>query len=195
MHSRSVLSFRGLPRGDGTLSPCFCRPVAINGSILFFSRARTFSSDQYPASASTDSGRVFSAFSIDVTAGCSCCTSGAAGVTCCATITWKASSTAIWGVVALDEPVVGLLDLRLRVGEVPLRLRRRLGFLGVLPLGRGFLSGLGFQRRLRLADLLQPRLPAGQFLRQLIAAAIRPVSAVFLPVDGVRLAEHLFDLT
>jgi len=89
------------------------------------------------------------------------------------------------GVEALRErPIRGLHDPRVRVGEVALRLRFRdrpvcscggpfRDDLLVLTcstgplsgLGGGPLGGFGFQRRLRLRDLHEPALTAGQLLR------------------------------
>ncbi len=58
IRSRRVRFAGGRPRGAGAChSVCFCRPVAMYGSIAVSASVCRFSSEQYPASANTCRGR------------------------------------------------------------------------------------------------------------------------------------------
>ena len=97
-------------------------------------------------------------------------------------------------VVALDEAVGRLLDLRVGIGEVPLGLRRRRRLVGCLPALSRLLARLSLERCLRLADPLEPALAPGQLRGQLIASPVRPVPGVLVPVRLLGATEQLRDL-
>src|ERR1700693_4084095 len=97
-------------------------------------------------------------------------------------------------VVALDESVGGLLDLRLRVGKVPLGFLLGLGPLAVFAFGPCLCSGLLLQSCLGFLYLLQPTLPPGQFFGQLLAGLVHPVTLILFFVDGLGTPQQTSDL-
>ena len=148
------------------------RDVGVDPSSLQRVQVRPRSSSPHPPAPAV--GRCCRVRPIAVTCGSNCPTSAAIGRHVLRHDHLRVRIHRRLRVVALDEPVGGLLDLRLRIGEVPLGLRGRRGLGRILPALRGLLPRLGFQRGLRLADLLQAALPAGQLRGQLIAAPVRP---------------------
>ena len=64
---------------------------------------------------------------------------------------------------------------------------------GVRPALSRLLAGLGLERRLRLADLLEPALAPGQHRGPLIASPVSPVPGVLVPVRLLGAAEQLRD--
>ena len=67
----------------------------------------------------------------------------------------------------------------------------------LLALGRSLFSsglGLGFQRRHGLSDLLQPALPKGQLLRQLVTAPVLAVPTILFLICLLGPAQQLIQL-
>ena len=164
-------------------SLCFKRLVAMNALIFFFSRAWLLLSDQYPASARTARGFLLQD-ALDGTDGRLELVDVAAGrgdVLREDDLTLRIHGDL--SVVALDESVRGLLDLRLRIGKVPLGFRLRADPLFVFAFGPRLCAGLLLESRLGLPDLLQPTLPVGQFFGQLFARLVHPVTAVLFLIN------------